>query len=230
MLRFRAGSSPDSEPSITLARRLLLQAAPLALTSLITLLYLRADLFIVAALSGAREAGLFQSSFRIFEATFVVSGGISAGTFPLLAERLHKEDFTELCRFVLSVLLGLGLIFSVVLFALSDAVIGLVYGSAFTESAVPLSILALGLLPLFVNALTTHLLVAAGRNRRLIGSMLVRLCIGVLVDLVLVPTMGASGAAVGVASAEWGLMLVSLALTADLVWPTSLRAEEYPCA
>jgi O-antigen/teichoic acid export membrane protein len=81
----------------------------------------------------------------------------------------------------------------------------------------PLALLGLALVAVFANALTTHLLVASGRNRRLVASIAVRLVVGVLLDLFLVPRWGAFGAAVAVAAAEWSLLVVSLSFSSDLL-------------
>ena len=88
--------------------RLFKESFPLAIGAVMTLVYLRADLFILAILSDANETGLFQSAFRLFEATFVLSGGIAAGTFPILASRIGTPRFDVLSRFLLFLLASAG--------------------------------------------------------------------------------------------------------------------------
>jgi len=196
---------------------LIKEALPLGLVSAMTLFYLRADLFIVAAVAGASEAGYFQSAFRLFEATFVVSGGLAAGTFSLLAARFGKKGFDTLARFLLGLLVLLSAPIALVFTFASGPILTVFYGAGFEEAARPLSLLGIALVAVFANALTTHLLVASGRNGRLVLSISVRLAAGVLLDVLLVPRWGASGAAIAVVAAEWSLLLVSLASSADLV-------------
>jgi O-antigen/teichoic acid export membrane protein len=216
------------------AGRLLKEALPLGLVSALTLLYLRADLFIVAAFAGPSEAGTFQSAFRLFEAAFVVSGGLAAGTFPMLAARFGEKGFDALARFVLAIL-ALASAPIVFAFALSPRpLLGLVYGEDFAEAARTLSLLGVALVAVFANALTTHLLVASGRTRHLIGSIAVRLGVGVALDIALVPRWGAAGAAVAVIAAEWSLLATSLASCWDLLGLSSLsrapREEASSCS
>jgi O-antigen/teichoic acid export membrane protein len=246
---------------------LLKESLPLGLVSAMTLIYLRADLFLVAAIAGAAEAGRFQSAFRLFEASFVVSGGVAAGTFPLLAGRYREEPsaraegpsrsekrwgwgpsaqkkapsaraqgpsrseerwgwggsarkgdgFHILARSLLAVLLLLAAPIALSFALIPGPLLSGIYGESFVGASRPLALLGLALVAVFANAHTTHLLVASGRNRRLVASIAVRLVVGVLLDLFLVPRWGAFGAAVAVAAAEWSLLVVSLSFSSDLL-------------
>ena len=208
--------------------RLIRTSFPLALAGLVTLTYLRADLMIVAWLRGSSEAGIFQAAFRLFEATFVISGGIAAGTFPVLAARIGTERFDALCRSLVLFLAGAGAVLTA-LFALgADPLVTLLFGHPFRSAATPLAILGLALVPVFVNALTTHLLIASGRARRLVLCLCARLVTGVSLDLALVPTYGASGAALAVVAAESGLLILSAASVFHLLWPAQARVA--PCS
>jgi len=219
----------------TEARRLMKEALPFGLVSGMTLLYLRADLFIVAAVAGASEAGFFQSAFRLLEATFVVSGGLTAGTFPLLAARFGQKGFDTLARFLLGLLVLLSAPIALGFALAPGAILTTFYGEGFEGAARPLSFLGIALVAVFANALSTNLLVASGRNGRLVLSIAVRLVVGVVLDLLLVPRWGASGAAFAVVAAEWSLLLVSLSSSADLLGLSLLsrrepRQEVSPCA
>lgn len=212
------------------------RALPLGLGSAVTLLYLRADLLILGALRDTAEAGNFQGAFRLFEATFVLSGAVAAGTFPLLASRLGQKGFDALVRFVLGFLVILVVPITLGFSLLGGWLVPLLYGEGFSGAVRPLAILGVALLAVFPNALTTHLLVAAGRTRRFVAALLVRLSVSVGLDLLLVPSLGAVGAAVAVAAAEWSLLLVSLYSVTDLLgWssvarPTLSREETAPCS
>jgi O-antigen/teichoic acid export membrane protein len=212
----------------TEAGRLMKEAFPLGLVSAMTLLYLRADLFIVAAVAGASEAGFFQSAFRLFEATFVVSGGLAAGTFPLLAARFGEKGFDALARFVLGLLVLLSAPIALAFVLVPGPILTFLYGGGFDGAARPLSLLGVALVAVFINALTTHLLVASARNRCLVLSIATRLVAGIVLDLVLVPRWGATGAAIAVAAAEWSLLLVSLVFSADLLGLSLLSRRGVP--
>jgi O-antigen/teichoic acid export membrane protein len=193
------------------------KALPLGVVSAMTLVYLRADLLIVAAVAGASQAGFFQSAFRLFEATFVISGGVAAGTFPLLASRIGEKGFESLARFLLAALAVLSVPIALAFALFPGPILALLYGGGFEGAKRPLAILGIALVAVFANALTTHLLVASARNRRLVLSIAVRLVVGIALDFLLVPRWGATGAAIAVAAAEWSLLFVSFSAAADLL-------------
>lgn len=195
------------------ARALLAQVGPVAITSVITLLYLRLDVFLLARLDGAESAGFFSAAFRLIEALFLFSGGIMAGAFPLLASQVGTERFADLSRFVLRLLLSVALPVACGMFLLSDGIIQFLYGAGYAGSAEPLRILAWALVPIYVNALTTHLLVASRRGETLVALMLIRLGVGLVVDLALIPSLGPRGAALAVVSAEGALSVGGLLVT-----------------
>jgi O-antigen/teichoic acid export membrane protein len=201
----------------TETRSLMGKALPLGVVSAMTLVYLRADLLIVAAVAGASQAGFFQSAFRLFEATFVISGGVAAGTFPLLASRIGEKGFESLARFLLAALAVLSVPIALAFALFPGPILALLYGGGFEGAKRPLAILGIALVAVFANALTTHLLVASARNRRLVLSIAVRLVVGIALDFLLVPRWGATGAAIAVAAAEWSLLFVSFSAAADLL-------------
>ncbi|MGH9336408.1 MAG: polysaccharide biosynthesis C-terminal domain-containing protein, partial [Vicinamibacteria bacterium] len=130
---------------------------------------------------------------------------------------MGQKGFDSLSRFVLAFLAMVALPLASAFALAPGLILGLVYGDGFQRAARPLAFLGIALVAVFANALTTHLLVAAGRNRRLIGAVSTRLLVGLVLDVLLVPRWGAAGAAIAVAGAEWSLLAVSLFWTADLL-------------
>jgi O-antigen/teichoic acid export membrane protein len=88
----------------------------------------------------------------------------------------------------------------------AEGVVGLLFGGAYSDGAAPLRVLAIALLPLFMNALLSWALLARGRAAWLPRLTGLRVVAAVGLALVLVPRLGAVGAAVGLAGAEWLLL------------------------
>ncbi|MFQ5789327.1 MAG: oligosaccharide flippase family protein [Acidobacteriota bacterium] len=225
-LGFRWGlASMESLSMAAGARALLRQTAPLALTSIITLAYLRLDVLLLAWLRGAEAAGLFAASFRLFEALFLFSGAIVSGAFPLIAARVGQRGLEGLSAFVVRLLLWTAFPATVGFTVLAEPIIGLLYGPGYALSAGPLRVLAAGIVAVYINALTSHLLVATGRGRALVTVMAVRLTVALGLDLALIPALGPVGAAAAVVAAEWSLTVVSLACTRQILRPSAVLKE-----
>ena len=215
------------------ARMLMAQVAPLAITALITLVYLRVDVLLLAHFRGDEEAGLFTASFRLVEALFLFSGGIVAGAFPLIAARAASgsKELGRLSGFVSGLLLSVALPATAGLAVLAGPIVSFLYGTGFASAAPSLRVLSLSLVAIYINALTTHLMVATGRGRALAAVMAARLAVGVGIDLFLIPSFGSVGAALAVVGAEWSLTVLSLAMTRPWLVPGDLlRAGAVPMA
>lgn len=202
-------------PSLSEVLGLARTAIPLSVVSVLTLVYLRADLFLLAAMRDAREVGLFAASFRLFEATFVLSGGLVAGAFPLLARGARRGTASEPAHLVLALLVALAVPVTFVLTGTAEPVLGLLFGETFRPAAPVLTWLGCAVPAVYVNALTTHLLFAAGRSRVLVGVIVLRLAVGVALDVLWIPARGAEGAALAVCVAEWSLTAASVFATRD---------------
>ena len=82
------------------------------------------------------------------------------------------------------------------------------YGQAYAPTAAPLAVLSLGVVPLFLNALYTHALIAAERASWLPRLTVVRVLLAALLAALLVPVAGASGAAAGFVLSQLVLLLL----------------------
>ena len=85
-------------------------------------------------------------------------------------------------------------------------------GGGYAAAVGPLRVLAPALLALFMNTILLHALVAAGRARRLPVLTAWRVAAAALFAVVLIPPLGATGAAAGFLAAE--LLLLVLAARA----------------
>jgi O-antigen/teichoic acid export membrane protein len=80
------------------------------------------------------------------------------------------------------------------------------YGAAYAPSAASLLVLALSLVPLFLNGVFTHALVAAERASWLPRLSVVRVALAAVLAALLVPAWGGRGAAFGFVLSELALL------------------------
>src|SRR5687768_6896472 len=97
---------------------------------------------------------------------------------------------------------------------LALAVILLLYGRQAALSAWVLQILALACVPMFLNYLLTHTLIAVDRQRLYAVFTLLALLVNVTANLALIPSLGIRGAALATLLTE--LSLLGLCLTGVL--------------
>jgi O-antigen/teichoic acid export membrane protein len=91
----------------------------------------------------------------------------------------------------------------------APALVSRVFGAEFGGGAAPLRMLALALVPMFMNAVLLHALIAGGQARVLPRLTAVRLTLAVALAAALVPALGATGGAAGFVLSEVALMLAA---------------------
>ena len=181
---------------------------PIGVVSLLMIVLLRLDVTMLAFLSDSVTVGVYAVAFRLVEATQFMGGAMAIAMLPWLARAGAEltRGFALGLKAVNALLLPIGL--ALVLFA--GPVVDLLYGDEFEPSVVPLRIL--GLMTLFygINAYASVSLVA--RYRPLVlGRLLVPvIALNVVLNLILIPREGASGAAA--AALASGALLAALAL------------------
>lgn len=204
--------APGAAPAATV-RQALAAAWPLAVNGALALLSLRLELLLLFFWRGSREAGLFGAALKLVESLNAVPAAVVAGALPSLTREAAPADRrpkavrgrTAGTVALLATPAALGL-------ALCSKGLVLVLGAAYAEAAVPLRVLAFSLLPLFMNTVLLSSLIAAGRADALPRLTGARVGAAAALALVLVPALGAPGAAAGFVAAE--LLLTALAARA----------------
>jgi O-antigen/teichoic acid export membrane protein len=202
LLARRPATTAAAEPTVVAVLR---TAAPMALNGGLQMLSPRVEFLVLSAIAGDRETGVFLAALRVLELLSVVPAAVAQGAMPALTrEALHGGDGVRrrtagtMALVAAPAACGLGLV--------AGGVVEALYGGAYADAGTPLRLLALALVPLFVNALLSWALLASGRASWLPRLTAARVLVALALALVLVPRLGASGAAVGLAGAEWALL------------------------
>lgn len=179
-------------------RRLWIDTGPLFLSALSLALYNKLDLFALKMLGGTTEqAGLYGAAQNL-----TVAPGIFALSFsPLLLSTLSRVLRTEDRRYAQGIgrdamrLVVVLLPFAGMTAGAAPEIIGAIFGSTFLPAAPLLAVLMFGALALVMISVTTAILTAAGKpgwTFAITGPMVPLAVIG---HLLLVPQLGAIGAA-----------------------------------
>ncbi|HEY6547836.1 MAG TPA: polysaccharide biosynthesis C-terminal domain-containing protein, partial [Vicinamibacteria bacterium] len=221
---FRVSGAVHPDPADPGVAALLRTSLPLAVNGGLALLSLRVELLVVSVLAGALEAGYFQAALQVVQVlNSTVPTSLCAGAMPQLtreALRAGKEPGTREAS-AESAVPPDGVrrrMAATVAFAAGPACVGLalvapaltqtLYGAAYAPSAATLAVLAVGLVPLFLNGLYTHGLIAAEQARLLPRLTALRVALATVLAAVLVPLAGGPGAALGFALSEAALLVL----------------------
>jgi O-antigen/teichoic acid export membrane protein len=202
LLARRPAPEKAAEPAVAAVLR---TALPMAANGGLQMLSPRVEFLVLSALAGDRETGVFLAALRVLEFLGMVPSAVAQGAMPALTREAVRGGDGVRWRTAGSMALvaaptavGLALV--------AGGVVELLYGAAYADAALPLRLLALALVPLFMNALLSWALLAKGRAAWLPRLTALRVLAAVGLALVLVPRLGAVGAALGLVAAEWLLL------------------------
>jgi PST family polysaccharide transporter len=186
-----------------IAKEFLAEGWPLALAAVALSLLLQANEVLLGQLSSAREVGLYSAARRLSELWFFVPLAVSTSVGPSLVAfrtedpRLYREKMLQLFR----AMIAFAAVVAIGATLLAGPVVSLVYGEDFRDAAAPLRAY-IWVLPSFAFFVVQY---PWDINEGLTIQRLTRTSLGVvllvLLDLALIPSMGASGAALSAAIA-----------------------------
>ena len=194
--------------SRSLVRRFRSEVLPLGIAIVASMLYFRIDVPMIRNLlppeTADAQTGLYTAAYKLLEQTALFPSILMAAAFPALAETVANDPSkaVALHRTTLRWMLLGGGALCVVFAALSEPIIGLLYGDRFAASAPVLMALAPCVLLTFVNYLETHMLVALGLVKAQMAISLGLIAVNVGLNWFWIPLWQGSGAAWATAATE----------------------------
>jgi len=213
-----SGASPDAPVG-----RVLREAAPLAVYAGLLLLSPRVEFLVLSVLRGDRVTGLFLSALNLVWPLSLVPSAVAAGAMPALTrealgtgDAVRRRTAATVCLFAVPAAIGLVLV--------APALVPFVFGAEYAGAAIWVRILAVGIVPIFLNGLLAWALIAAGRPSVPPRLLAVRIVAALGLALALVPRYGATGAAAGFVCAETFLLVLASRACVSVGFPVPVAA------
>jgi O-antigen/teichoic acid export membrane protein len=198
------GNLPRPHADKSIAYRLLREAWPLALTGVLTSIYINVDRVLIKQLLGNASAGKYAVVVSISSALYFVPVAFGQSIFPSLVEArsdaaLYHRRLQQAFDTLLWAAIGLAL--PITLFA--EPLMQRLYGAAYSGSGSALAILIWSAVVTFLGLVTSYWLVAENLQRLYPIRIFASLCTSVALNLVLIPQWGIRGAAVATVTAQF---------------------------
>jgi O-antigen/teichoic acid export membrane protein len=203
----------------------LIRALPFAANTILSLVYNRMDIVIVAALTTATQLDAYAPASRIQDAAYILPTAVTSVAFPLFAQRMFQRGVRPgrdaQTTFLIVVGLGVTVPAILVLTLLTPQFIGIVLGSEFLGSVTATRILIWSIPFSVVNATLLSQLTAGPRPALSTWVFLTALISSVGMHVLLTPRFGAEGAAL----ASFSRDPISLFVSAMLVMRMNKKAN-----
>lgn len=179
-------------------RVLLKESWPLILAGLAVMLYMRIDMVMLQGMAGAREVGIYAAATRLSEIWYFLPSVFVASVSPSII-RSHNTDpvlflsrLRKLYFFMVWLAIGLALPLSL----LSGLIVGVLFGQAFEDAAPVLAIHLWASIAVFLGVASSQYLLVERLQKISFYRTLIGLLCNVVLNLILIPKMGAIGAAI----------------------------------
>jgi len=183
----------------------------------------RFDIFLLGAMAGAREVGLYAVAVAVAETVWHVPASVQLNLFPRVSAVGAEEGLRKIpraCRMTLLLCLAL----AVGLAALGRPMVALLFGSDFLPAFAPLAALLPGVVAVSVAGVFESYFAGVDRRQYQSVSVGIAFAAGLVLCLLLIPRYGALGAALASSVSYTLQMAVSLFLYSRL---TRLSPREY---
>jgi O-antigen/teichoic acid export membrane protein len=183
---------------------------PIHVTNVAQFLLLRADQLILAALATEAAVGRYSVAVNIAEALWYLPAAAGLVSIPFLSGDRSVEDKLVALRHALSVSLWLPAAGALAAAALAPLLIPIVFGQNFANATWPLELLLPGIVAAGVVRVCSAALIARNQTSAMWKLTGMALAVNLVLNVLLIPPLGASGAAVSssVAYAMLGFLLL----------------------
>jgi O-antigen/teichoic acid export membrane protein len=188
------------------------QAAPLGIAVFMSIAYTRLAVLMLQYTMGATAVAHYSAAIRLIEPTQIIPASLLAAIFPVisLAWQENRPQAAQLGWRVSGTLALLGMGVAVVYWLAADWLIPFLYGVEYVTAVATFRILALSVMPAYINYSLTHYLIARKQQAYIGWFNGVVLGIHTLLCWWLIPRMGVVGPAVSVLVAESFLLAACL--------------------
>ncbi|PDV99807.1 flippase [Candidatus Chloroploca asiatica] len=186
-------------------------------SGILTFINYRADLFLVNLILNPATAGIYVIAISLSEKLWFLSQSISTVLLPRLAE-LHHDD--EIRKQLTPLIARWTLIFTtagaIVLAIIAPSLIMILFGPAYRETLKPLLFLLPGIVSWSLVRILANDLASRGRPELNMYNMAVVVVINIVGNIVLIPRMGITGAALATTIAYLVACVIQVSMYAQV--------------
>ncbi|MEL6814604.1 MAG: flippase [Cyanobacteria bacterium J06598_3] len=193
-------------------KRSFAMAYPFAISGVLWILYYQVDMLMLKAIAPSQQAGFYGAAYSLIEIFSALPRVIFAVTFPKLT-RCYAQDpsqMPEKIRQAALLLLSVVLPFVTIAGFAQTLLVKLTYGTAFLPAVSALALLLPSLSMKMFASLVSYVFQATRREKLLPFVLLATVCLNIAVNALLIPQLGAVGAALATLLSEVTFATVGL--------------------
>jgi len=177
-------------------KELLKKSIPLAGSSLLVMVYMRIDQIMLSKMLGMESVGIYSVAVRIVESINFLPTIAAALLLPIISRNAGTKKIPVLLSIAFRMAAWAALLFVVFFWLFSRDILFFLWGDQYLASVAPLKILVWSQVLVFVSCMHGPVLISQNLQRYIPLFTGITAIINVLLNLLLIPRFGPSGAAI----------------------------------
>ncbi|MCP5459190.1 MAG: flippase [Gammaproteobacteria bacterium] len=180
------------------ARQLVRESWPFLLSSISVIIYMRIDQIMLREMVGEYELGIYSAALPLSTVWYFIPMAISSSVGPMIARAKNSSEiiYNAHLERLFSLMWWYSLPLCLCIAMLSEQLITCLYGPAYSASAVVLAVHVFANVPVALGVAQSQWIVNEGHSTFALYRTQLGMISNVLLNLILIPTHGAVGAAV----------------------------------
>jgi O-antigen/teichoic acid export membrane protein len=206
---------PQWKFSLAYAKHVLSQSWYLILSGLMVMLYMRVDQVMIGYMTSNRsELGVFSAAVRIAEMWYFIPMALIVSLRPIIMDNKNKDElsYVKSVQLLYSIVAWMGIGFGVFISLFSVPIIKILYGVQYMEAASILSISVWAGTFAMLGSARSIWLICEGLQKYTLLYTLGGLLVNIILNIILIPKIGAYGAAIGTLASQFVANIVILYL------------------
>lgn len=193
---FKKNTAIFSSFSKKLVTPLLSLTWPLAIILITTTVIFNTDILVLQKYRTLTDVGIYSAAQKLVFLFHIIPQVILGATQPAMTKlRLHLEEFKIFYRKVFILLMISSVSTSLITIIFPKQILLLFYGNDFTAGVLPLQILAVSLIPVFINYLSVYTIIVFDKQKKLLIGNSILIVVNIILNTILVQYLGITGAA-----------------------------------
>jgi len=182
----------------SLGAQLLRDSWPLLISTLAVGVYVRIDKVILGGISGAEAVGIYSAAVVFVEVWYFVPTVVATSVFPVIVRTSLMQNasvYRERMQYFYDTMAAMGYLITFALIIFASPLVNTIFGPAYASAAPVLSVYALSLIFTFVGVARSKWMVTENLNRVYMWTVIASAAVNIGLNYVLIPRIGAMGAA-----------------------------------
>ncbi|KKQ78827.1 MAG: Polysaccharide biosynthesis protein [Parcubacteria group bacterium GW2011_GWC2_38_7] len=202
-------SYPDYSWDSSFIKRTLMDATPLLILGIFSVIYFQIDIIMLSLMRGEEVVGLYSAAIRLFSLFQFIPGAVIGVLLPVMSRQFYFKDkqLLESLSVGIQYMLILGLVSSISIFLFANQIIILLYSDKFLSAVTALKVLIWSLPFFLINPILGNFLIATNNARLPVVCVGITAIINIVLNLFLIPKYSLIGSSIATLASETFLFL-----------------------